>query len=73
MEERARRIVAILEAEVKAICADAGLHPESLEGLCDGLERDDECCRMLSAPVRDALLSLLQLRRDMLAIRVHHR
>ncbi|THF63088.1 hypothetical protein E6C76_17715 [Pseudothauera nasutitermitis] len=70
METRARRIVQILESEVLAICADAGLACDDFNQLLENLESHDETTRHLSAPVAEALRSLLALRRDMLAIRV---
>ncbi len=70
MEPRARRIVQILESEIRAICADADFACEDFEDLLDRLDRHDDSTRHLSAPVVEALRSLLALRRDMLAIRV---
>ncbi|THF65046.1 hypothetical protein [Pseudothauera rhizosphaerae] len=70
MEPRARRIVQILESEILAICADAGFDCADFDGLFDRLERHDESTRNLSAPVVEALRSLLSLRRDMLAIHI---
>jgi hypothetical protein len=71
MEPRARRIVQILESEIGAICRDAGIACDDYDSLLERLEADDDTLRHLSAPVADALRSLLALRHDMLGIHVH--
>jgi hypothetical protein len=73
MEPQARRVIEILESEVLAICDDAGFECGDFDGLLDRLERHDPSIRHLSAPITEALSSLLSLRRDLLAIHIRGR
>jgi len=70
MEPQARRIIEILESEVLAICDDAGFECCDFDGLQRRLEQHDPTTRHLSAPVVEALRSLLSLRRDLRAIHI---
>lgn len=70
MEPQTRRILDILEREVRAICADEGVECTDLSALLIKLERHEASVRELSAPVAEALRSLLSLRRDLLAVHV---
>ncbi|MBC9072335.1 hypothetical protein IAI53_10215 [Thauera sp. CAU 1555] len=73
MEPQARRIIEILESEVLAICDDEGVECGDFDALLERLEGHEATTRHLSAPVVEALRSLLSLRRDLLAIHIRGR
>lgn len=65
MAGHARRIE-ILEREIAAICADAGIEHADPERLLQDFESDGEILRRLSAPVAEALWGLLVTWREAL-------
>jgi len=66
MGRNRERRLRIVEDEIAAICADAGLACDDPDQLLRQLEAGNGAVRNLSGPICESLVSLLTLRRQLL-------